>query len=178
MLIGSDEYAEHGLDPADEALAGRLRSIEARIRAYTNNGFQVRSVRVEAASQGGILLGAHPGMRAGDTVQVSASGVNDGLYVVESIDSETGTLALDPPLLDAPSNRVTLVRYPPDIVAGALGLLEYEAARPAGKAGVASESISRHSVSYDSSGSEAAGAFAGYPLRVTGFMRPYRRARL
>lgn len=175
MLLRPEQYEEYGLDPADKALPRKLRSIESRIRAHTNNPFQVRAIRVEAASSGGMLLGVHRHMGVGDTVQISASDVNDGLYVVEGIDREARTAKLDRELLDSGFNRATLVRYPEDVIGGAVGILEYEESRPAEKADVASESLSRHSVSYDTSGGAQNGLFAGYPLRVTGFMRPYMR---
>lgn len=176
MLLRLDQYEDYGLDPADKALPRRMLSVESRIRSHTNNRFQVRSVRVEAPSSEGILMGVHQRMSAGDTVQVSASDVNDGLYVIESIDWDARTATLDRELADCGLNRVTLVRYPEDVIEGALGILEYEAARPVEKADVSSESLSRHSVSYDKSENAKGSLFAGYPLRVIGFMKPYMRA--
>lgn len=175
MLLNPSQYEEYGLDPSDKALARKLRSVESRIRAHTNNPFQVRAIRVEAASSEGLLLGFHQHMKVGDTVQVSASDVNDGLYAIVEVDHEKHTAKLDRELLDSDFNRVTLVRYPEDVIDGAVGIIEYEASRPAKKAGVSSESLSRHSVSYDTSGNAQSGLFAGYPLRVIGFMKPYMR---
>ena len=175
MLLNPSQYEEYGLDPSDKSLARKLRSVESRIRAHTNNPFQVRAIRVEAASSDGVLLGVHQHMRVGDTVQISASDVNDGLYVIEEIDKDTRTVKLDTELFDSGFNRATLVRYPEDVIDGAVGIIEYEAARPAKKADVSSESLSRHSVSYDASGNAQNGLFAGYPLRVIGFMKPYMR---
>lgn len=175
MLLNPSQYEEYGLDPADKALPRKLRSIESRIRAHTNNPFQVRAIRVEAAVLNGELMDAHQHMKVGDTVQISASDVNDGLYVIEEIDRGARKTKFDLELLDSDFNRATLVRYPEDVIEGAVGILEYEASRPVKKAGVASESLSRHSVSYDTSGNAQSGLFAGYPLRVTGFMKPYMR---
>ena len=42
-----------------------------------------------------------------------------------------------------------------------------------GRDGVASESLSRHSVSYVALGS--GNSIAGYPTHVTSFLKPYRR---
>lgn len=173
MLIGLEDYAANGLDPADASLDRDLKAVEHKIRKIANNGFHVRSARVNAASEGGVLAGASPLWRAGDTVEVTAPDYNAGLYVVESV-SEDGKPMLDRALMDAPLNRAVLVRYPPDVVKGALGMLEYDR-RMAGKAGVASESLSRRSVTYDKPSGE--GARDGYPAEMTAFLRPYKRAR-
>lgn len=170
MLISPGEYAVYGLD----ASVGRdLEAVERKIRKIANNGFHVRSARVKAASEGGALAGASPLWRVGDTVEVVAPDYNAGLYVVESIAGD-GRAVLDRGLLDAPLNRAVLVRYPPDVVKGAIGMLEYDR-RMAGKTGVASESLSRRSVTYDKPSGE--GARDGYPTEVTAFLRPYKRAR-
>ena len=173
MLLSINQYEEYGLDPNDSTLARKLRSVESRIRSHTNNPFQVRAIRFEAASSNGVLLGVHQHMKAGDTVHVTVSDLNEGVYTVKKV--EDGVTALDRDLFDDAVNRVTLVRYPEDVIDGAVGILEYEASRPAKKADVTSESLSRHSVSYDTSGNAQGGLFAGYPLRVIGFMKPYMR---
>lgn len=170
MLVKADDYPKHGLDVGDASVPGRLESIEHKIRACTNNGFQVRRARLEASSSNGTLDATSPHMRPGDTVEVSASGVNDGLYVVTSVGTKYTTL--DANLLDVPFNRVTLVRYPPDVVAGAVGMLRYDE-RMADKRGIASETLSRHSVSYAQPTGD--GSIAGYPFDVTAFLKPYMR---
>ena len=116
MLVSTSQYERYGLDKSDKMLEARLEAVESFIRRYTNNGFQVRAARFEASSQGGSLMGACSLMSAGDTVQVTCSGVNDGLYCVMS--AKDGVTRLDKALADAPLNRVTLVRYPPDVVMG------------------------------------------------------------
>lgn len=66
------------------------------------------------------------------------------------------------------------IQWPADIKAGVVELLRYaEAAK--GKEGVASETISRHSVTYQTH--TAAESIAGYPAHLMGFIDPYRRAR-
>lgn len=172
MLLKAEDYAKYGLDAADAALSVRLEAIEHRIREHTNNRFHVRACRVEAASCRCVLLGIPCGVKAGDTVQITASGVNDGLYTVQA--AGTKNLTLDRPLSDAPLNRCTLVRYPPDVVAGAVGMLGYER-EIKGRRSIASESLSRRSVTYvQPAGDEA---LAGYPAAVTAFLRPYMRPR-
>lgn len=173
MLIGPEEYAAYGLDPADASLERDLEAVEHKIRRIANNGFQVRSARAQSASVGGALAGRSPLWRAGDTVQVIAPDYNAGLYVVRALERD-GRAVLDRPLNDAPLNRAVLVRYPPDVVKGALGVLDYDR-RMSGKTGVASEALSRRSVTYDKPSGE--NARDGYPAEVTAFLRPYKRAR-
>lgn len=170
MLVKTDDYPKYGLDQDDASVSGRLESIEHKIRACTNNGFQVRQARLEASSSNGTLDATSPYMGSGDTVEISASGVNDGLYVVSSVGTKYTTL--DASLLDAPFNRVTLVRYPPDVVAGAIGMLRYDE-RMAAKRGISSETLSRRSVSYLQQTGD--NSIAGYPLDVTAFLKPYMR---
>ena len=172
MLIPTEEYARYGLDATDAGLPKRLDAIEHTIRTVTRNRFQVRGARIEAASEGGVLLGAFPLIGVGDTVQLTCSAANDGLYVVRAVGE--GIMRFDRELADEPRNRVTLVRYPADVVMGAVGMLEYDLAAPKRNAGIASETLSRRSVTYRAPG--AADSFAGYPLEVTAFLRPYMRA--
>lgn len=171
MLIRKSDYESYGFDPSDESIGSKLEAVEASIRSVTNNRFHVRACRVEAASSQGSLCGVPLGVGDGDTVEITSSGANDGLYVVEAVDGKR--LSLDRPLLDAPFNRCTLVRYPSDVVRGAVGILEYEKAIAGKKGVVASESLSRHSVTYQQGGS----LFAGYPAEITAFMKPYMNAR-
>lgn len=176
MLLKVSEYQDNGLDPSDKSLPSKLAVIEARIRRHTNNPFQVRGARFEAETKNGVLMGASPLIKKGDTVHVTQSDLNEGVYTVTDVFG--GKTYLDAKLLDDAFNRVTLVRYPVDVVEGALGILAYEESRPvADTAGVASESLSRHAISYDTSGNETSGEFAGYPKRVVAFLKPYRRAR-
>ncbi|MEG1906846.1 MAG: hypothetical protein RR178_05210 [Gordonibacter sp.] len=171
MLLTEEEYESYGLDPADKSLPRKLSAIEHKIRAHTNCRFQVRPARIETLSTNGRLAGVSPYIKVGDTVEVSASGVNDGLYAVASVAGDT--TVLDRELFDAPLNRMTLVRYPPDVIAGAVGILEYEKSID-GKQGLASESLSRRSVTYVQPAQGS--SLAGYPLSITAFLKPYMRA--
>lgn len=71
-----------------------------------------------------------------------------------------------------------VIKYPNDIKLGVLKLLEYDQSTSAKKAreGIASETISRHSVSYSSAAS-GTDSIAGYPAAMMGFLDPYRKAR-
>lgn len=67
-----------------------------------------------------------------------------------------------------------VIQYPPDIKLGVIELIKYDFAMQ-DKRGIASESISRHSVSYtDPNAGENA---MGYPKAMLGFLKPYMRAR-
>ena len=64
--------------------------------------------------------------------------------------------------------------YPMDVKMGAVNLLKWEL-NNRDKVGVASESISRHSVTYfDMAGDNS---IMGYPKALMGFLKPYMRAR-
>lgn len=66
------------------------------------------------------------------------------------------------------------VEYPPDIKMGVVNLISYDLNNRE-KIGIASETISRHSVSYASqSGTDSEG---GYPKALTTFLHPYMKAR-
>lgn len=65
--------------------------------------------------------------------------------------------------------------WPMDIKMGCVKLIKYDMSRAAQKDGIASETISRHAVSYESRTAE--NTAMGYPIALTGFLRPYMRAR-
>ena len=64
--------------------------------------------------------------------------------------------------------------YPMDVKMGVVNLMKWELDMRE-KVGVASESISRHSVTYvDQTGTNTVN---GYPVALIGFRKPYKRAR-
>lgn len=65
--------------------------------------------------------------------------------------------------------------WPIDIKMGCVKLIQYDMSRAAKKAGIASETISRHAVTYESRTAE--NTAMGYPIDLAGFLRPYMRAR-
>lgn len=64
--------------------------------------------------------------------------------------------------------------YPMDVKIGVVNLLKWEMNNRE-KVGVASETISRHSVTYVDQ--TAANTLMGYPSALMGFLKPYKRAR-
>lgn len=87
-LASMDEFK--GIDA--DVLSMKLEAVESLIRSYTNNNFQNRAVRIEAPIENGVLLGHSPYFKVGDTVQISQSMVNDGLYGIAEITDEGITL--------------------------------------------------------------------------------------
>lgn len=156
----------------DEEIKALLDAIEGIIRAYTNNPFQVRLARFCAPSVGDTLDGSSPYIQADDTIQISESGVNDGLYVVVSADDYSTTVDRD--LYDVDHNLVTKIVYPAPVKAVARNLLKWETENR-DKVGVKSETISRHSVTYYDQ--DASNQVMGYPVSLLGGLKPYMRAR-
>lgn len=173
MILTVEEVRDLCPGMTDEVIQMHLGAIEGVIRAYTNNPFQVREARFTAPSSGSFLSGASPYIKAGDTIQISESGINDGLYVV--VNATEYDTEVEGDLFDWPSNLVTLIRYPAEVKAVARNLLKWEATGR-DKTGVKSETLSRHSVTYyDQQNSNS--FVMGYPASIVGALLPYRKAR-
>lgn len=67
-----------------------------------------------------------------------------------------------------------VVVYPADIKIGVVNMLKWDMDNR-DKAGIASETISRHSVTYVDQ--TAANTMVGYPVSLVGFLKPYIKAR-
>lgn len=160
-------------DINDDLLTYKLSAIEVAIRQYTNNNFQNRGIRGAFYSKGTQLItDVMPPFRVGDTVMISASKMNNGLFVIQSISGNT--LTVDNELYEANDNLVTKVEYPMDVVSGAINILMWDCF-DRDKVGIASETISRHSVSYQQY--DGANTINGYPSMLFGFCSNYMRAR-
>lgn len=155
---------------ADEVITSKLEAIEAVIRAYTNNNFQQRAVRFLASSSGKMLNGDPRYFVTGDTVQISGSGLNDGLYQVIAVNADG--LQVDKPLMDTPFNLVTKINYPADVVQCAVDLFKWKQ-NMGDKVGVKSETLSRHSVTYE----DSATLFMGYPVGILNGLNLHKKAR-
>lgn len=156
----------------ESELTGKLEAIERMIRAYTNNNFQNRNVRFVAESRGDRLLGTSAFLRAGDTIQITQSKVNDGLYVI--VEMIEDVIRVNKDLFHVSENLVTKIEYPPDVKEGVLSLLKWEVENRK-KAGIQSETLSRHSVTYITQ--DASNQVMGYPAILLGFLKPYMKAR-
>lgn len=161
-------------DISDDLLTYKLSAIEVAIRQYTNNNFQNRGIRGAFYSKGTQLMtDVMPPFRVDDTVMISASKMNNGLFVIKSISGNT--LTVDNELYEANDNLVTKVEYPMDVVSGAINILMWDCF-DRDKVGIASETISRHSVSYQQY--DGANTINGYPSMLFGFCSNYMRARI
>ncbi len=154
----------------DDLITAKLEAIEAVIRAYTNNNFQQRPVRFAGRSEDFRVYGSPQHFIVGDTVQISGSGVNDGLYVVMVVADDH--IELDKPLMPTQFNLVTKIKYPADVIQCAVDLYKWKQTM-GDKVGIKSETISRHSVTYE----DSATLFMGYPVGILNGLNLYKKAR-
>ena len=158
----------------DEKIEMKLKAVEQTIRAYTNNNFQNRGIRVQACIRGGVFMSESliP-FAVDDTVQVSESLYNSGLFTISSEPGDT-TFEVNEDTCDEDDVLVTKVEYPADVVDCCVNLLEWEV-NNRGKVGIQSETLSRHSVTYFNM--DGANNIMGYPASLLGCLKPYRKAR-
>ena len=174
MIISAEKlmvYPEFQ-DEKFETLQEKLDGIEILIRKYTNNNFQNRNIRFSASSDGYVLNGSSIFLKVGDTIQISQSGVNDGLYLVEGVGENQITVNKE--LFPVDFNLVTKVEYPIDVVMGVINLMKWEVTNR-DKIGIKSESLSRHSVTYFDLDSN--NQTLGYPVAMLGFLDLYKKVR-
>ncbi len=176
MIISIDKARElvNNLDGwTDEKIRMKLNAIEQTIRAYTNNNFQNRAYRTVANIFGNRFeCKGSNNFEVGDTIQISESALNKGLYVIANVDDLTFTVSES--VKDEENVLVTKIEYPADVVDCCVNLLEWEL-KHRDKVGIKSETISRHSVTYfdQDSGNQV----MGYPSSLLGCLKAYRKAR-
>lgn len=163
-----DEFS----DFTEDNLNQMILAAENLIRAYTHNHFHNRFVRFAAESSGTSILGVSEFLSEGDTVEISQSMVNDGIYTVSEISDGYTDLGSD--LYDIEYNLVTKVEYPEDVVQGVLNMLIWDVTNR-DKVGIKSETLSRYSVTYYDQ--DANNSVMGYPVSLLGFLKPYMKAR-
>lgn len=154
----------------DEQITVKLEAIEAVIRAYTNNNFQQRGIRFIGKSSGMNVYGDPQYLTIGDTVQISGSHVNDGLYQITDLGIDF--IQVDKFLMTADFNLVTKIKYPADVIQCAVDLYKWKQ-NMGEKVGIKSETISRHSVTYE----DSATLFMGYPVGILNGLNLYKKAR-
>jgi hypothetical protein len=172
MIISVENLKKH-IDcgsTTDDVITTKLEAIEAVIRRYTNNNFQQRAIRFSGHSSELRVYGTPQFISIGDTVQISQSNVNDGLYQVTDVGADY--VQVDRYLLTTDHNVVTKIVYPTDVVQCAIDLYEWKQ-KHGGKVGVKSETISRHSVTYE----DSATLFMGYPVGILNGLALYKKAR-
>ena len=176
-MILSVERAKWLIDFKDwpiERIEQKLKAIEQTIRSYTNNNFQNRKIRsagVVSSSKLNVINKLY-GLSIGDTVQITESMFNDGLYTVKGI--EENTIVLDKELIDEGHILITKVEYPDDVIECCINLCEWEV-KNRGKVGIKAETLSRQSVTYFDQ--DASNQMNGYPVSLLGCLKPYRKAR-
>ena len=154
----------------NDLITAKLEAIEAVIRAYTNNNFQQREIRFAGRSENMVVFGSPRFFSVDDTVQISGSGVNDGLYQITMVGADH--IELDKPLMTTEFNLVTKVKYPADVIQCAVDLYRWKQTMGE-KVGIKSETISRHSVTYE----DSATLFMGYPVGILNGLQLYKKAR-
>lgn len=156
---------------SDQKLERKLKAIETFIRKHTNNNFQDVDIRRTADIVGGLLVvDALTPFDVGDTVQISETALNKGLFTVVAVDDSTFTLK--EAVKDERDVLVTKIHYPADVVDCCVNLLEWEINNRA-KVGVKSETLSRHSITYE----DSATMVEGYPKSLLGCLKAYRKCR-
>lgn len=157
-----------------EKISRKLKAIEQTIRTYTNNNFQKREIRVSACIRDSAFMSESliP-FEAGDTVQVSESRLNEGLFTVAAVPDDLVFKTVEA-VKDEDGILVTKVEYPADVVECALNLLEWDV-KYRQKVGIQSETLSRHSVTYFAQ--DASNQVMGYPVSLLGCLKAYKKAR-
>lgn len=155
---------------SDKRLEWKLKAIESAIRRITHNKFLNRAYKYSGiVKDGKLYLEGQHFLNIDDTVYMTDSHMTDGLFVVKSIDD--GVITFDTPLFSTLAT-VIKVEYPPDIIDGAVELLDWSCNYSmADKQGIASESISRHSVSYVQR--NESNMKEGYPVEKLNFLKKY-----
>lgn len=156
----------------EEQVQKKLDALELLIRKYTNNNFQNRNIRFSASSLGNRIFGCHPFIRVGDTIQISESNVNDGLYVITEIGDDF--IRVDSELFTVDHNLVTKIEYPADVQQGVIKLMQWEV-ESMNRIGIKSETLSRHSVTYFDQ--DKNNQVMGFPVSLLGFLEVYKKAR-
>lgn len=189
MIISVDELKEFiKTNKSDKWLELNLLALETSIRKHTNNNFQNINVRYRTNVVNGKLALISPLFLVGDTIQISQSLYNDGLYVIKSITNEG--LILDKNLIDERTEIppqgfvVTRIDYPYDIVLGVVEIMRWKIKNEEqnydseAKKDIQSETISRHSVTYAKDSTESdLNKDLGVPKKYCTFLNKYMKPR-
>lgn len=178
MIMTVEELKEYiATTDSDMLLEARMSALETAIREYTHNRFHAKPLtRIRAFTRGGVFLSdSLIPFNEGDTVQVTKGDqvVDLGLYTVNEITDDT-TFTVNEEIADIDDVKVTKVSYDMNIKMGIVNLMRWESANRE-KAGIQSETISRHSVTYADANGES--YIMGYPKALTGFLKPYTKMR-
>lgn len=184
MIMTVEELRKYiTTEATDMQLEAMLRSLELSIRRYTNNNFQIRTCRVNATiTDAEFITTAIVPFKAGDTIQVSESALNEGLYTVQEIGQSS--FIVNEEVTEEKDVCCTKIEYPFDVQMGAAKIVKWQLKNEAASDGdksampVQSETISRHSVTYAQDGSEFdISEDFGCPKKYLSFLKMYRKAR-
>lgn len=184
MLMTVEELRKYiNTEETDEMLAAKLSALELTIRRYTNNNFQSRGFRVTADIRAGVFMSdALIPFEVGDTIMVSGSDLqSDCLATVTEVNDLTFTT--DGDWADDDDVLVTKVVYPIDVKLAAANIIDWQLRNQAVNSGdksppVASETISRHSVTYATDATEAdLSVDFGVPKKLVACLKLYKKAR-
>ena len=186
MIISVEKLKEYiTTDEKDAVLEVMLQALEASIRKKTNNNFQQRAYRVRCnASMANGLEFASELFNVGDTVQVSDALLNLGVYTITEIDFDNAHTKVNALLMNEKNVLVTKIVYPTDVIEGAVEIMRWKLKNKAANSGdtskkdIASETISRHSVTYvqDATESDIDSDF-GVPRKYLAFLKDHKKAR-
>lgn len=170
MIISVEKLKEFiTTDVSDMVLQAKLEALETSIRNKTHNNFQDRRYRAIGNVIGSIVECTHTELfHIGDTVMID----ND-LVVIEGISD--GKMDISETLLDSSNALITKVVYPKDIIMGVIDVMDWVLKNPSNKAGISSETLSRHSVTYQ--GNAEFDSDIGCPVRLLSFLNQYKKAR-
>lgn len=172
MIISVEELKQHiNTSETDPVLEGKLQALELLIRKYTNNNFQKQAFRIFGNIADNAITPVSALFKQGDTIQISQSDYNEGLYVIKEVNN---TITVKGTLIDEPNILVTKVEYPMDVKMGVINMIKWDIENRA-KVGIQSETISRHSVTYFNMDGD--NSSLGYPKSLVGFLKPYRKSR-
>lgn len=166
MIISVNDLKKHIItDLSDEVLEFKIQALETAIRKYTNNNFQNKNKRIICnIVNGNVDLNGYKYINENDTIQISNSLYNEGFY----------TLSNNMNLYDESGVLITKIEYPKDIVEGVINLINWDINKRE-KVGIASETISRHSVTYFNM--DGNNSILSYPKTCIDFLKPYIKAR-
>ena len=159
------------VDTPKELVQAKLDVLKLLIRSKTNNNFQNRNIRIICPSVDNYLIGASPYFRVGDTVQITNSKINDGLYVIEEISNNK--IKLDKDIYDCENQIVTKIEYPRAVISTLVNILAWDE-KNGSKMGIQSETIGRHSVSYFSQNDQ--NSLGGYPIHLFNPLKQFMMA--
>ena len=174
MIISINDIVNvYGLmrNESEDYIEAKLDGIESLIRLYTNNNFQNRKVRLNCPSKDNYLVTYTPYLKVGDTVQITSSNYNDGLYVIEEISDNQ--IKLNKEIYDVEVQTVTKIEYPPAVISTVVNILKWEE-NYGSKMGIQSETIGRHSVSYFAQSEQ--NSLGGYPLHLFNPLNQFKMA--